>query len=174
MKRRVVVGALIASLFVVTTAGSAAATDGGLKHINFPKHDCAGAVPTHVDLYVHVWFHFLAQSGRMDGRIRYFSGQCVKSAERIHIYRITLWQYANGSWQNVASSGDKDLEVTSGDETWSTPDVSCNPPEPRSHVQVRYKIYWKDGTSTAIRDDNSYDYNPDSAGECTNPARVRK
>ena len=43
MKRRVVVGALIASLFVVTTAGPAAATDGGLKHINFPKHDCAGA-----------------------------------------------------------------------------------------------------------------------------------
>jgi hypothetical protein len=169
MRGKVLVG-LMAALFVVTTAGPAFAGDGGLKHINFPRHDCSGAVPTHVDLYMHTWFYPLGQSGRMDGRIRYFSGQCVKSAETIHIFQIILWQKIGSRWYNVASSGSHDINVTSGDETWSTPDVSCNPPEPVSHVEVQYKIYWKDGTTSATRDDNSYDWNPSTSTECVNPA----
>src|SRR5436190_1259795 len=78
VKKAMLVAALSAVLAVVAAAGPAAADDGGLRHYDFPKHDCAGAVPTHIDLYVHDWFRFM--SGRMDGRLRYFSGQCVKAA----------------------------------------------------------------------------------------------
>ena len=101
MKRRMLVGTLAATLLVLATAGpAAAAVEGGRRHYDFPKHNCAGAVPTHVDLYLR------ASGGLLDGRIRYFSGTCSAAANSIHIYTIILWQYrGSGNWRNVALVG---------------------------------------------------------------------
>jgi hypothetical protein len=156
VKRRFLIGSLSAILLVLASAGPAAASnDGGLRHYNFPKHDCAGAVPTHVDLYTH-W-----GGGWLDGRIRYFSGTCIKAASRIHIYTIILWGHTD-TWHNLAWSGSHDVDVGSGDATWHTPEFNCSTGTHGTvHVEVQYRIYWKDGTTTNTRDDNSYDYNPD-------------
>jgi hypothetical protein len=152
MTKRLLMGVLVAVLFVAATAGPAAAADGGIKHINFPKHDCSGAVPTHVDLYV------TGDAFQERGRISYYSGTCAKAARLVHIYTIILWEYYGGTWHNVSWSGIYDLDVTSGRGTWQTPYGACN--GNKAHVEVQYRIYWKDGTSTNTRDDNSYDWNP--------------
>jgi hypothetical protein len=164
--KRVFVSAFVALLVVASAGPASADSDGGRRAYNFPKHDCAGAVPTHVDLYMHTWYRLSTNDHRLDGRITYYSGQCVKSAEYLHIYTIKLWQYYNDKWNPVASSGDKLINVTSGLETWTSPDVDCNQQEPKTHVEVQYRILWKDGTQTALRDDNSYDWYP---GSCINP-----
>jgi hypothetical protein len=160
VKKSWILGTLGAALLVVTLATPASAytvADGGLRHYNFPKHDCAGAVPTHVDLYVHSWVGILGP--RMDGRIQYYSGTCAKAASYLHVYSITLWQCPPGArCFSAASSGDHRFDVTSGNETWSSPDIVCLDPEWPSHVEVVYRLEWKDGSQTNIRDDNSYEW----------------
>ena len=165
MKRTWLV-ATLAALFLLAGTSPAYADDGGLRHIDWPAHNCSGAVPTHVDLYMHDWYFLPAQSTRMDGRIRIWGGTCAKAAGLVHIYKITLWQYTD-TWHSVASSGAHDVAVIDGGAIWSTPDVACLPPDdPKSHVEVQYMVFWKDGTHTAERDDNSYDWKPTS---CSGP-----
>jgi hypothetical protein len=152
--KRLIVGLLSIALVVLVGAGPALADDtGGLRHYNFPKHDCVGAVPTHVDLYAHTG------GGWMDGRIRYFSGTCAKTASSLHIYTIILWEHTD-TYHNIAWSGSHDLDVSSGDATWRTPVHNCStdPVKGTVHVEVQYRIYWKDGTTTGTRDDNSYEW----------------
>jgi hypothetical protein len=162
VRRRLLTLAVGGMLLVLMTAPPALADDGGLRGYNFPKHDCAGAVPTHVDLYMHTWNNILGH--RLDGRIHYYSGTCAKAAQGIQIFEITLWQLYSGRQNNVASSGNHWVDVTSGDEVWSTPDVSCDHMEPLSHVEVVYQIHWKDGSLSNIRDDNSYNWSPTGCG----------
>jgi len=171
MKRRAMIGILMAFLFVGVMAGPALADDGGLRHYNWPAHDCSGATPTHIDLYMHSWIWWKTEA-KMDGRLRFFSGTCANAARSIHIYRMTLWQYNNGHWVNVEGSGAHDLDVTGGDATWTTSDHACDGSR-KYHVEAVYKIYWKDGTATAQRDDNSADWRATVFGgqPCASPSQ---
>jgi hypothetical protein len=170
MKRRVLTSILGAILLVGVLAGPAVADEGGRHHYSWPAHDCSGSIGTHLDLYIHTWIWWKTYA-KMDGRLEFWSGTCANAARSIHIYRMTLWQYNNGHWVNVEGVGAHDLDVTSGHGLTTTSDHACDGSR-KYHVEAVYKIYWKDGTSTAQRDDNSDNWNATVFGgqPCASPS----
>jgi hypothetical protein len=159
--RTVIIATLTAVLLVAGSGSPAYALDGGARTYTWPKHAC-GSTPMTITIYMHTWWYVFGQYSKADGRLHYHSGTCSLAASHIEIQDITLWFHSNGQYYDVAHSGFKDLDVTSGDAVWSSRDITCVSGR-TYHVEVRYNIEWKDGTISPQRDNNSYNYTTQGA-----------
>ena len=142
MKRLAVI---LASLLIVLALAQPASadTDFGQRQYGWPKKITSSFI------YAHAWGY------RIDGRLTVVGA----TWSRVEVQNIIFWENCNPGCHKVTDSGPSTI-YPGGDQTWTTRDVTCihGTMPYAAHIEAIYRIFWKSGGSTALRDDNSYNF----------------
>jgi hypothetical protein len=83
----------------------------------------------------------------------------ARRGPRVEVQNIIFWENCDPGCERVVESGPSTI-YPGGTQTWTTRDVTCihGTMPYAAHIEAIYRIFWKSGGSTILRDDNSYNF----------------